>query len=215
MRKVLVSKVACETALGAGPEQLWEQLLAGSSGIRPLTRFNCENYTSSLAAGIDDLVAPSGGSRHEDLLNRLADQLGPVPADSQLLVASTKGEIDRLEASCRRSEPVPREALFEPLLEKVSRRFALADCSTNINAACASSTIALARAAALIAHGQAESVLIYAADLLSEFVFSGFSALQALSPTPARPFDVGRQGLNLGEAGAVLLLTSEQRLVDK
>ena len=96
MRKVLVSKVACETALGAGPEQLWEQLLAGSSGIRPLTRFNCENYTSSLAAGIDDLVAPSGGSRHEDLLNRLADKLGLVPEDSQLLVASTKGEIDRL-----------------------------------------------------------------------------------------------------------------------
>ena len=214
MRKVLISKVACETALGPGPEQLWEQLLAGNIGIRPLTRFNCENYTSNLAAGIDDLVGPAGGSRHDDLLDRLTDQLGPIPVHSRLLVASTKGEIDRLEMSRRSGEPVPREALFEPLLEKISRRFGLEDRGTNINAACASSTIALARAAALIAHGQADSVLVYAADLLSEFVFSGFSALQALSSAPARPFDAGRQGLTLGEAGAALLLTSEQRMGD-
>lgn len=214
MNKVLISKVGCETALGSGPEKLWLELLAGRSGIKPLTRFNCENYVSNLAAGIDDLAIPAGSSRHDDLLDRVADQVGPIPADSRLLVASTKGEIDRLQTACRHDEPVPASALFEPLLAKISRRFDLIDHGTNINAACASSTIAIARGAAMIAHGQAESVLVYAADLLSEFVFSGFSALQALSPTPARPFDAQRQGLNLGEAGAALLLTNEKRAGD-
>jgi len=209
VNKVFISKVACVTALGSGADRLWQELLAGKSGIRPLSRFSCDNYVSNLGAVIADLVAPADHSGHDDLLNRLADQIGPVPGASRLLVASTKGEIDRLESACRAGQKLPAAVLFAPLLDKIAKRFGLDDCGTNINAACASSTIALARGAALIAHGQADSVLVYAADLLSEFVFSGFSSLQALSPDPARPFDAGRQGLNLGEAGAALLLTNE------
>lgn len=63
----------------------------------------------------------------------------------------------------------------------------------------------------MIKAGQADAVLVYAADLVSEFVFSGFSALQALSGDYCRPFDRQRKGLNLGEAGVALLLMSEER----
>jgi 3-oxoacyl-[acyl-carrier-protein] synthase II len=48
-------------------------------------------------------------------------------------------------------------------------------------------------------------------DLVSEFVFSGFSALQALSVEPCRPFDLNRSGLSLGEGGCALLLMSGAR----
>ena len=78
-------------------------------------------------------------------------------------------EIDRLEKACRAGEPLPQSVIFEPLLEKISRRFDLADPGMNINAACASSTIALARGAAMITSGEAASVLVYAADIVSEF----------------------------------------------
>jgi 3-oxoacyl-[acyl-carrier-protein] synthase II len=100
--------------------------------------------------------------------------------------------------------------LFEPFLKKISSRFKLSDHGCNINAACASSTIAVARAAAMICAGVTEVVLVYAADLVSEFVFSGFSALQALSDEPCCPFDRQRKGLTLGEAGVALLLMSEE-----
>jgi 3-oxoacyl-[acyl-carrier-protein] synthase II len=62
----------------------------------------------------------------------------------------------------------------------------------------------------MISAGVTDAVLVYAADLVSEFVFSGFSALQALSDQPCRPFDCQRNGLTLGEAGVALLLTSEE-----
>ncbi len=211
MKSVVISKVACVTALGSGPDALWQGLLDGRSGIAQLQRFNCENYVSSLAACIEDLTAPLEGSRLDPLLEQLAEQLGEVPQDARLLVASTKGEIDRLDVSVRAGEALPQAVLFEPLLKKISRRFGLRDGGMNINAACASSTIALARSAALVAAGQAEVVLVYAADIVSEFVFSGFSALQALSAEPCKPFDKQRQGLNLGEAGVALLLMSEAR----
>lgn len=197
------------TALGDGPDALWQALLDGRSGIANLSRFSSENYTSSLAGCIEDLTAPSDGSLHDALLERVAVQFGNISSDTRLLAASTKGEIDLFEAVGRTGSQLPASVLFEPLLAKISRRFGLTDGGMNINAACASSTIAIARAAAMIAAGQVDSVLVYAADLVSEFVFSGFSALQALSGTPCRPFDVDRQGLNLGEAGVALLLTSE------
>lgn len=209
MKRVVISRAACVSALGSGPTALWQGLLAGRSGIAPLQRFCCENYVSGLAAEIENLAVPAGISRQQPLLEQLATQLGPVPRDARLLVASTKGEIDRLEAAGRAGQALPPAVLFEPLLEKIARRFGLTDVGTNINAACASSTIAIARGAALIAAGQAECVLVYAADIVSEFVFSGFSSLQALSPELCRPFDVNRQGLTLGEAGVALLLMSE------
>jgi len=211
MIRVVLTRAVPVTALGDGLDPLWQGLLAGGSGIGPVKRFSCANYISTLAAGIEDLQAPPGGSRLDGLLERIIAQLGPVPADCRLLTASTKGEIDQLEAAGRTGSPLSNTLLFEPWLRKVAERFGLQDEGYNINAACASTTIALARGAAMIAAGRAEAVLIYGADLLSEFVFSGFSALQALSPEPCRPFDAQRKGLNLGEAGVALLLMSEGR----
>lgn len=208
--RVVVSKIATVTTLGDGLDPLWRGLLAGESGIAPLTRFSCENYVSRYAACIDNLQAPAELSLLDAILERVAVQMGDLPEDCRLLVASTKGEIDRLTMACQQKGSIPPTALFEPLLGKISRRFSLSDPGCNINAACASSTIAVARAAALIAAGEAESVLVYAADLVSEFVFSGFSALQALSNEPCRPFDQQRKGLTLGEAGVALLLMSEE-----
>ena len=210
MSRVVLSRIATVTALGEGLDPLWQGLLNGESGIAPLTRFNCENYISSYAACIANLRAPAELSLLDTILERVAVQMGDLPEGCRLLVASTKGEIDRLTTVCRQESAIPPAVLFEPLLEKTASRFNLATTGCNINAACASSTIAVARAAALIAAGEAESVLVYAADLVSEFVFSGFSALQALSNEPCRPFDQQRKGLTLGEAGVALLLMNEE-----
>ena len=80
-----------------------------------------------------------------------------------------------------------------------------------VSASCASSTIAVAHGAALIESGRAEAVLVCCGDLITEYHFSGFSALKALSPFACRPFDRGRQGLSLGEGAAALLLMNAAR----
>lgn len=211
MKQVVLSRAAVVTPLGDGVDTLWQQLVAGGTAIAPLARFATANYISSYAACIKGLAAAGEESLMMPLLERVAQQMGRLPADCRLLLATTKGAIDRLETRSRAGLPPTPEDLPEAFIRRVAQRFNLTAGGVNINAACASSTIAVARGAAMIAAGQAAAVLIYAADIVSEFVFSGFSALQALAPGICRPFDQQRSGLNLGEAGVALLLLDEER----
>jgi len=199
------------TSLGPDLGSLWSGLQDGQSGIAAIDRFDCQSYVSRYGACIENLQAQDNGSMMDDILERVAGQLGEIPADCRLLVASIKGEIDRLERASRKQTPIPEAVLFGPMLKKIARRFGVNDSGCNINAACASSTLAVMRAATMIAGGTVDAVLVYAADMVSEFVFSGFSALQALSGEICRPFDQQRKGLNLGEAGVALLLMSAER----
>jgi 3-oxoacyl-[acyl-carrier-protein] synthase II len=75
--------------------------------------------------------------------------------------------------------------------------------------ACSSSAIALATGLAWIRSGAADVVIAGGSDGLTRMTFSGFLALQAMSPAPCRPFDRDRQGMSLGEGAAVLILEAE------
>lgn len=214
MNQVLITDVAAVTALGNDIEQLWEGLMAGKTGIKPVRHFPVQNYTSKYAACIEDLTLT--GSRTENsrmriLLDRLLEKMFPVPADSFLITATTKSGIDNLEQLCRGNRADTQDILLSTILDVISQKLKLTAKGININAACASSTIAVAQGAAMISSGMANSVLVCCIDIITEFIFSGFSCLQALSPFPCMPFDHRRQGLTPGEGAAAILLMNENR----
>jgi len=211
MTRVVITASECVTPRGSNLAETWRGLLAGDTAIAPVTRFDCSRYHAQIAAQIPGLTASGDESLCVALLERLLLNFAAVPGDTRLLLATTKGPIDLLERSQRADQKLDHRVLPEALLGEIQRRLSLADSGVNINAACASSTIALARAGAMIAAGRAESVLVVCLDLVSEFVLSGFSALQGLSSRPSRPFDSQRDGLSLGEGAAALLLMSEER----
>ncbi len=211
MNEVCICQAAALTALGPDLESLWRGALAGESAIRPIERFETGRYLSGSAAWIEGLPETSRRSLLYPLLERLLDGFGPVPADATLIAASTKGCVDSMERYLRDGSSDLADLTVVTLLEWIGARLGLTDAGININAACASSTIAVGRAASLIASGRREVALVVCMDLVSEFVFSGFSALQALSAEHCRPFDRNRSGLSLGEGGAALLLMSRER----
>ncbi len=75
-----------------------------------------------------------------------------------------------------------------------------------VSVACASGAMSIALGANMLLDGAAPMVLTGGSDALCPFTLSGFNSLQALDLEPCRPFDQNRQGLNLGEGAAVLLL---------
>jgi 3-oxoacyl-[acyl-carrier-protein] synthase II len=210
MREVWITDVAAATALGSDLETTWQRFVAGQTGIKQLRRFAAKNYRSHHAAFLDDLRPSNGQSMIRALIDRALAGMGSVPRGAYLITASTKAGIDNLERFQRGITVDLDDVLPDRLIESISRKFGLAGPGIHISAACASSAIAIGRGAALIAAGAFEAILICCFDLVTEFVLSGFSALQALSPFPCRPFDRDRAGLTLGEGAAALLLMNAE-----
>ncbi len=196
------------TAFGDRLETTWDGLIHNRTAIRPVARFSAQPGNPWGAACIEDLASPCGRSRVFSLIDRVLDPLVAVPAKSRLITATTKAGIDFFERH-HHGETIDSEGLLLASINGyVSRRLGVSDQGLNISAACASGTLAMGKAAALIASGMAESVVVVCADLVTDFVLSGFSALKALSPGPCRPFDRHRQGLSLGEGAAAVTLMS-------
>jgi 3-oxoacyl-[acyl-carrier-protein] synthase II len=131
-----------------------------------------------------------------------------------LITATTKAGIDNLERLRRGQRTETADILPGGVAEGIAAKLGLPKTGINISAACASSTIAVARGAALISSGRTDAVMVVCLDVITEFVFSGFSALQALSPFPCKPFDKGRQGLTLGEGAAAIYLMRAERAAE-
>lgn len=79
-----------------------------------------------------------------------------------------------------------------------------------VSTACTSSARALAAGARLIGAGLCDVVLSGGVDGLCALTLNGFAALEALSPAPCNPMSVNRSGLNIGEGGALFVLSREE-----
>jgi len=74
-----------------------------------------------------------------------------------------------------------------------------------VSNACISGSCAQITAKRLMERRLYDYAVVVGGDMLSEFIVSGFQSFQSLSPVRCRPFDAGRKGLNLGEAGAAMV----------
>lgn len=79
-----------------------------------------------------------------------------------------------------------------------------------ISTACSSSAKALASARRLIRAGICDAVIAGGADTLCQLTLRGFAALESLSAGRCNPFAASRDGINIGEAAALFLVTAQE-----
>ena len=79
-----------------------------------------------------------------------------------------------------------------------------------VSTACASGTDAIGIAYRKILLGKSDVMIAGGVDLLSEFAFSGFNILQAMTRDKVRPFDKNRDGLAIGEGAGFVVLEEEE-----
>lgn len=96
--------------------------------------------------------------------------------------------------------------------EFVSQHCALTGPSYAISTACSSSGRVFLTAQRLLDSGMADVVLVGGVDTLCKLTLNGFHGLEALSTTHCKPFSATRDGINIGEAAAFMLL-SKAKLV--
>ena len=211
MKTVWITEAEAVTSIGNSLEATWDAAMKGKRGMGSISRFSAKGYGEQIAALIDDLTWTSERSIIVELLDRLLSGKHSIPSDTALITATTKLGIDNLERRrCGESVRVG-DILPSSMPEMVSTKLGIRKRGFNISASCASSTIAIAEASGMITTGMADAVLVCCADVITEFIFSGFSALKIVSPFPCRPFDRDRSGITLGDGAAMLLLMSEER----
>lgn len=78
-----------------------------------------------------------------------------------------------------------------------------------VSTACTSGARALISAARLLRNHMADAVICGGVDTLSPLTINGFSTLEVLSEGYANPFSKNRDGINIGEAAAVFVMTRD------
>ncbi|MCX7102733.1 MAG: beta-ketoacyl-ACP synthase [Methylobacter sp.] len=78
-----------------------------------------------------------------------------------------------------------------------------------ISTACSSSGKAFASARRLINQGVCDAVIVGGADSLCGLTLNGFAALESISSGFCKPFGLHRDGINIGEAASLFILSKE------
>jgi len=158
-------------------------------------------------------------TRFEQMLIRsIAEALKNAPVDpsgneTALVISTTKGNISLLESMKDDPELRDRVALTDSA-KKIARHFQFSTSPFIVSNACISGLLGMIMGMRLIRSGQYQHVVVAGADEISKFILSGFQSFQAVSDRPCRPFDAARDGINLGEGAATVVLSARRNRPD-
>lgn len=208
--------------------EIWPAIVAGKSGLHPLTLFPSPRYgqlpVGEVTHDLSALGAPLHGSRSDKLAWIAArDALRSAQLDPQsaadrtgvLLGSSVGGTFDTerfLTALIKQHKVRARPTRFHECsspVDLVADSFGLFGPSFAISTACSSGALAIATAAELIQSGQADVMLAGGTDSLSHTTWAGFHSLLLVDSQGCRPFDAARGGMSFGEGAAVLIIEAE------
>jgi 3-oxoacyl-[acyl-carrier-protein] synthase-1 len=170
--------------------------------------FDDENF-------FNDKISQNRYTKFEKLLitsitNALADSsISATDKKTVLIISSTKGNISLLETETV-SESLNNRISLNSSAKLVADHFQFSNQPVIISNACISGILAILTGMRLIQSGQYEHAVVAGADVISKFVLSGFQSFQAISLLPCKPFDAARDGINLGEGAATVIITSNK-----
>lgn len=229
MRKVAVTGLGSVSALGEDTAQLWNGLLSGESGIRPVGNFR-QDHLRNVQAGeirlspaqrefaerrkVDSrivlfaLLAIDEALRHAGLnLSSLRGRRSGLVLGTSLGMSLVSKGIDHLDECGLGSLETFDD--FPALVEDIAAAYDIRGEALLVTTACASGTHAIGIAADLIRHDGYEVVICGGMDSLDRMKYLGHSALNTLTPSAVRPLTPERDGTLFGEGAGILVLEPE------
>jgi 3-oxoacyl-[acyl-carrier-protein] synthase-1 len=209
-RNVYIDSHNIISPLGISSEENFENMLKGATGIKPHHTKDGETFFASL---FDDTRFTDDQKKYTRfellMINSIEQALNQSSVDIKdpktlLVISTTKGNIELLESDEEVS--FNRIGLFRSAA-LIAEKFECSSKPVVISNACISGVSALVYAQRMLSSGMYENAVVAGADLIGNFVLSGFKSFNALSKSVCRPFSNNRDGINLGEAAATVILT--------
>ena len=216
--KVVVTGIGLVSALGKNLEDSWQNLLLAKTGIKLHQLFPelgviplglIAEKPTTLSA-ITEIVVTSA----------LQDaQLVPPLPDCAVVIGSSRGYQASWEMMAQNIHEQAGGGNLDNWLNTlpqmnaiaVARQIGASGAILAPMAACATGIWAIAQAAMLIQSGEYQIAIAGAVEApITPLTIAGFQQMGALGKTGAYPFDLYREGLVLGEGGAVFILESAE-----
>jgi 3-oxoacyl-[acyl-carrier-protein] synthase I len=215
MGAVPITAYAVCNALGADTETVVEALAAGRSGLRP----DGADGGFVGALGFDPEPVPGAPASADAYGARLAAHvaalvLGSIEAACRrwgphrvgLLVGSSSGGLAEVERALAHGRVRPRSFCTQATIDVLQHVTGARGPALAIATGCTSSAKAMGSAQRLIESGVMDAAVVVGVDTLVDPLRSLFGRLGVASPRVCRPLCKDRDGLNLGEGAALMLL---------
>ncbi|QTE35760.1 beta-ketoacyl synthase N-terminal-like domain-containing protein [Mucilaginibacter gossypii] len=216
MKKVYLVADNITSPLGATTTQNFEHLVNGVSGVRQHDdkTLSDDPFFASLFEKVYFQTDEYCTKFEHLLIASLTETLHGVDKNisdkkTVLIISTTKGNISLLETEESSSELDARMALHTSA-KKIARHFGFVNEPIIVSHACISGLVAMITGMRLIQSGQYDHAVVAGADVISKFVLSGFQSFQAVSKGLCKPFDADRDGINLGEGAATVILSTDK-----
>jgi len=237
MRKVVITGIGVVSAIGNNAADFWASLVAGRSGIGPITKVDVSTMRFQNAAEVKDFdpaehfdeknllwldpfshygivaareaIADSGIEFNDEL----RDKSGVITG-SCLGGKMTEDDLYyKLYAEGKqRHQPIaiPR-AMSNAVASHVSMEFGLTGATFTTSTACSSANHAIGQAFWLIRQGTLDMAITGGSE--APICFGNLKAwetMRVVSPDTCRPFSKDRTGMILGEGGAMFVMETEE-----
>lgn len=227
MNTVFINSLNIISPLGNTAAENYVSVVNGISGVQQHLRSDISDqsfWASLINDKIIDAVISGNDtdnfSRYEKLIiASVSDALeksdiNSGDEDTIFIFSTTKGNITLLEKELDQHGVADKVNLMQSA-EKISKYFNNNNTPFVISNACISGVVALLYAQRLLDEGRYKNAVVTGADCINRFIYSGFNSFQALSSGNCRPFSDSRDGINLGEAAATVVLSVEKKSDNK
>jgi 3-oxoacyl-[acyl-carrier-protein] synthase-1 len=216
MRNVYIIADNIFSPLGKDTQGNMDALLQGRSGIQKHSPgFSPEPFYASLFSPEDKKADQVLTAFERIVFDSASDAVltaGIKPANSKtgFILSTTKGNIQLIEGLTG-ERLTDSQVSLHASADRVSKKLGFVHEPLVVSHACISGLLAMITGMRLIQSGVYDQLVITGADLITEFIYSGFRSFQAISAGPCKPFDATRDGISLGEAAATVILSSEKK----
>ena len=218
-KRVVITGMGAITPLGQTPQQFWQNLIAGQSGIGPMTLCDPAGYPCRIAGEVRDFDPAQYIDRRESRRMARFSQLAVAAAVTAIesaalrmeredpyqvgvILGNGNGGFPTLEENCRilaARGGMRMSPFFFPMVlpnmatANVSHRLGAKGYNSTATTACAASNQALGEALQLIRQGSAEVMLAGGTEAgISQLGLAGFAVMRALSTRNDAPEKASR-----------------------
>lgn len=205
--RIAITGLGVVTPLGWDLDTVWESLLAGRSGIGPITLFDPDGLPCQIAGEVPDFTPGSFMTDKQARRTSRASQLAlaaaklaaadagldpPLeqPEREGVYLGTAAGGVDRLDEGIEtvrtegydRVNPFAAPSVLPNMVAfHVTEHFGAVGPNSTITTACAAGTQAIGEAAHVIRSGRADRIIVIGSEaIIRDFVLAGFSAMRAL-----------------------------------